>query len=66
MEPDVEQREMLPEHPASFDGLIGDQRTGVTFRETVKRIIRATTNSEWCPGGTQTTDERELGAGQWL
>jgi hypothetical protein len=41
MELGVEQKELLPAYLASFDGLIGDKRTGVTFRETVKGIIGA-------------------------
>ena len=35
------QRELLPGYLATFDGLIGDKRTGATFRETVKGIIGA-------------------------
>ena len=35
------QEGLLPEYLASFDGLIGDQRTRVTFGETVKGIISA-------------------------
>ena len=41
MELRVEQQDLLPAYLASFDGLIGDQRTRVTFRETVKGIIGA-------------------------
>jgi hypothetical protein len=41
MELQTEQQELLPGYLASFDELIGDQRTGVTFRETVKGIIGA-------------------------
>jgi hypothetical protein len=35
------QEGLLPEYLASFDGLIGDQRTRVTFEETVKGVIGA-------------------------
>jgi hypothetical protein len=35
------QEQLLPGYLTSFDRLIGDQRTGVTFRETVKGIISA-------------------------
>ena len=35
------QAAMLPDYLSSFDGLIGDQRTRVTFEETVKGIISA-------------------------
>lgn len=41
MELERTHRELLPGYLASFDKLIGDQRTGVTFRETVKGIITA-------------------------
>jgi len=41
MEIETKQRELLPGYLASFDELIGDRRTGVTFRETVKGIIGA-------------------------
>ena len=41
MELDVKQEGLLPGYLASFDRLIGDKRTGVTFRETVKGIIVA-------------------------
>lgn len=36
-----DQKGLLPGYLASFDGLIGDKRTGVTYRETVKGIIGA-------------------------
>jgi hypothetical protein len=39
MELEAKHEELLPEYLESFDGLIGDQRTRVTFRETVKGII---------------------------
>ena len=35
------QEALLPAYLASFDRLIGDRRTGVTFGETVKGIIGA-------------------------
>ena len=41
MELEANQEGLLPGYLASFDGLIGDKRTGVTFRETVKGIIGA-------------------------
>lgn len=41
MELEDSQKGLLPGYLASFDGLIGDKRTGVTFRETVKGIIGA-------------------------
>jgi hypothetical protein len=41
MELEVKQEALLPEYLALFDGLIGDKRTGVTFRETVRGIIGA-------------------------
>jgi hypothetical protein len=41
MELEDSQEELLPGFLASFDGLIGDKRTGVTFRESVKGIIGA-------------------------
>ena len=41
MELEVNQAGLLRGYLASFDGLIGDKRTGVTFRETVKGIIVA-------------------------
>jgi Transposase DDE domain len=41
MELDNSQQGLLPGYLASFEGLIGDKRTGVTFRETVKGIIGA-------------------------
>jgi hypothetical protein len=41
MELEDRQRGLLPGYLASFDRLIGDKRTGVTFRETVKGIIGA-------------------------
>lgn len=41
MELEAGQEGLLPGYLASFDGLIGDKRTGVTFRETVKGIIGA-------------------------
>jgi hypothetical protein len=41
MELEASQEGLLPGYLASFDGLIGDRRTGVTFRETVKGIIGA-------------------------
>ncbi len=41
MELEDGQKGLLPGYLASFDGLIGDKRTGVTFRETVKGIIGA-------------------------
>ena len=41
MELEDSQKGLLPGYLASFDGLIGDTRTGVTFRETVKGIIGA-------------------------
>jgi hypothetical protein len=41
MELEDSQKGLLPGYLASFDGLIGDKRTGVTFRETVKGIMGA-------------------------
>jgi hypothetical protein len=41
MELEQTQEALLPAYLASFDHLIGDQRTGVTLRETVKGIIQA-------------------------
>jgi hypothetical protein len=41
MELKASQERLLPGYLASFDRLIGDKRTGVTFRETVKGIIGA-------------------------
>jgi len=41
MELENRQKGLLPGYLASFDKLIGDKRTGVTFRETVKGIIGA-------------------------
>jgi hypothetical protein len=41
MELEDNQRGLLAGYLATFDGLIGDKRTGVTFRETVKGIIGA-------------------------
>ena len=41
MELEDGQKGLLPGYLASFDDLIGDKRTGVTFRETVKGIIGA-------------------------
>jgi hypothetical protein len=41
MELEASQEGLLPGYLASFGGLIGDKRTGVTFRETVKGIIGA-------------------------
>ena len=41
MELEVEQAGLLPGYLASFDRLIGDKRTKVTFRETVRGIIGA-------------------------
>lgn len=41
MELEVKQEELLPGYLASFGRLMGDKRTGVTFRETVKGIIMA-------------------------
>ena len=41
MELEANQEGLLPGFLASFDGLVGDKRTGVTFRETVKGIIGA-------------------------
>ena len=41
MELEGTQERLLPEYLAAFDGLIGDQRTRVTFGETVKGIIGA-------------------------
>jgi hypothetical protein len=41
MELEDSQKGLLPGYLASFDGLIGDKRTGITFRETVKGIIGA-------------------------
>jgi hypothetical protein len=41
MELEDRQKGLLPEYLASYDRLIGDKRTGVTFRETVKGIIGA-------------------------
>jgi hypothetical protein len=41
MELEDNQKGLLPGYLASFDGLIGDKRTEVTFRETVKGIIGA-------------------------
>jgi len=41
MELECAQEGLLPGYLTSFDRLIGDQRTGVTFRETVKGIITA-------------------------
>ena len=39
MELEHTQEALLPAYLASFDHLVGDQRTGVTLRETVKGII---------------------------
>lgn len=39
MELEANQEGLLPEYLASFDRLMGDRRTAVTFRETVKGII---------------------------
>ena len=41
MKLETAQEAVLVEYLGAFDGLIGDQRTGVTFRETVKGIIGA-------------------------
>jgi len=41
MELEGNQAELLPGYLASFDQLMGDRRTAVTFRETVKGIIGA-------------------------
>ena len=41
MELEDSQKGLLPGYLASFDGLIGDKRTRVTFRETVKGVIGA-------------------------
>ncbi len=41
MELEAKQEALLPGYLALFEGLIGDRRTGVTFRETVKGIIGA-------------------------
>lgn len=41
MELAEEQQDLLPAYLASFEELIGDKRTGVTFQETVKGIIGA-------------------------
>lgn len=41
MELAASQEGLLPGYLAAFDRLIGDKRTGVTFRETVKGIIGA-------------------------
>ena len=41
MKLEITQAAMLPDYLSSFDGLIGDQRTRVTFEETVKGIISA-------------------------
>jgi len=41
MKLEATQEAILPEYLGAFDSLIGDQRTRVTFRETVKGIISA-------------------------
>jgi len=41
MKLEASQEGLLPGYLASFDRLIGDKRTGITFRETVKGIIGA-------------------------